>query len=89
LIQGLKPNGRLILIASDHQPLQVPADPLLFGRRVIAGWYSGHAKDSEEAMAFALLKRIKPMVETHPLEEAETIFQNMSQAQFRAVLTLS
>ena len=88
LIQGLKPNGRLILIAGDHQPLQIPADPLLFGRRVIAGWYSGHAKDSEEAMAFAVLKRIKPMVETYPLEKAEITFQSMNEVHFRAVLTL-
>jgi hypothetical protein len=28
------------------------------------------------------------MVETHPLEEAETAFQIMSEAHFRAVLTL-
>jgi D-arabinose 1-dehydrogenase-like Zn-dependent alcohol dehydrogenase len=88
LIQGLRPNGRLVLIANDHQPLQISAEPLLFGRRVIAGWYSGHAKDSEEAMAFAQLKRIRPMVESHPLEEAETTFQKMGEAQFRAVLMM-
>jgi D-arabinose 1-dehydrogenase-like Zn-dependent alcohol dehydrogenase len=88
LIQGLRPNGRLVLIAADHQPLQFSADLLVFARRVVAGWYSGHAKDSEETMAFAALKGVRPMVETHPLEEAETAFQNMSKAQFRAVLTL-
>ena len=86
LIQGLKPNGRLVIIASDHQPLQFSADLLVFARRVVAGWYSGHAKDSEEAMAFAVLKGVCPMVETHRLEEAETTFQNMGRAQFRAVL---
>jgi D-arabinose 1-dehydrogenase-like Zn-dependent alcohol dehydrogenase len=88
LIQGLKPNGRLVLIASDHQPLQFSADLLVFARRIVAGWYSGHAKDSEDAMAFAALKGVRPMIETHPLEEAETTFQNMSKAQFRAVLTM-
>jgi D-arabinose 1-dehydrogenase-like Zn-dependent alcohol dehydrogenase len=88
LLQGLKPNGRLVVIASDHQPLQFSADLLVFGRRVVAGWYSGHAKDSEEAMAFAALKNVRPMIEIHPLEEAESTFQNMSKAQFRAVLTM-
>jgi D-arabinose 1-dehydrogenase-like Zn-dependent alcohol dehydrogenase len=88
LIQGLKPNGRLVIIANDHQPLQYPADLLVLSRRVVAGWYSGHAKDSEETMAFAALKGVRPMVETHPLEEAETTFQNMGKAQFRAVLTV-
>jgi D-arabinose 1-dehydrogenase-like Zn-dependent alcohol dehydrogenase len=88
LIQGLKPNGRLVVIASDHQPLQFSAGLLVSGRRLVAGWYNGHAKDSEEAMAFAILKSVRPMVEPHPLEEAETTFQNMSKIQFRAVLTI-
>ncbi|GAB2724980.1 alcohol dehydrogenase [Kitasatospora kifunensis] len=86
LIQGLAPNGRLIVIAADHVPIQVNPDLLVFGRRGVAGWYSGHAKDSEEAMAFAALKGVRPMVETHPLETAETTFQNMSKAKYRAVL---
>jgi propanol-preferring alcohol dehydrogenase len=88
LVQGLKPNGRLVLIARDHQPLQLPADLLVLGRRSVKGWYSGHAKDSEESLAFAALKGVRPMIETHPLEEAESTFQSMSKAQFRAVLTM-
>jgi D-arabinose 1-dehydrogenase-like Zn-dependent alcohol dehydrogenase len=89
LIQGLKPNGHLVLVASDHhQPLQFPAELLMYERRIVAGWESGHAKDSEEAMSFAVLKSIRPMVETHPLEQAESTFQNMAKARFRAVLTL-
>jgi D-arabinose 1-dehydrogenase-like Zn-dependent alcohol dehydrogenase len=66
----------------------ISPDLLVFGRRSVAGWYSGHAKDSEEAMAFAALKGIRPMVETHALETAEETFQNMGRAQFRAVLTI-
>jgi hypothetical protein len=38
-------------------------------------------------MAFTVLKRIRPMVETYPLETAETTFQNMNKARYRAVLT--
>ncbi|WP_175693942.1 alcohol dehydrogenase [Burkholderia ambifaria] len=88
LVQGLKPNGRLILVATDHQPLGVSPDLLVFGRRSVHGWYSGNAKDSEDTMAFAALKGVRPMVETHPLEEAEQTFLNMGNAQFRAVLTV-
>jgi D-arabinose 1-dehydrogenase-like Zn-dependent alcohol dehydrogenase len=88
LIQGLKPNGHLVVIASDHLPLQFLANSLVSARRLVVGWYNGHAKDSEETMAFAILKSVRPMVEPHPLEEAETTFQNMSKAQFRAVLTI-
>jgi D-arabinose 1-dehydrogenase-like Zn-dependent alcohol dehydrogenase len=88
LIQALRPNGRLVAIASDHSaPLQFSADQLIFGRKTIAGWYSGHAKDSEETMAFAVLKHVRPMIETYPLETAEETFQNMNKARYRAVLT--
>ncbi|MFI7099448.1 alcohol dehydrogenase catalytic domain-containing protein [Streptomyces sp. NPDC050161] len=86
LIQGLGPNGRLVVIATGQEPIQVNPELLVFGRRAVAGWYSGHAKDSEETMAFAALKDIRPMVETHPLDQAENTFQNMSKAKYRAVL---
>ncbi|MUM17860.1 alcohol dehydrogenase catalytic domain-containing protein [Mycobacterium sp. CBMA271] len=87
LIQGLRPNGRLMVIATDHAPLQFSADQLVFGRRSVIGWYSGHAKDSEDTLDFAVLKGIRPLIETHPLETAETTFQDMSNARYRAVLT--
>lgn len=86
LVQGLAPNGRLVVIATGHDPIAVDPELLVFGRRAVTGWYSGHAKDSEEAMAFAALKGVHPLVETHPLEEAETTFQNMGKARYRAVL---
>ncbi|MFI9274453.1 alcohol dehydrogenase catalytic domain-containing protein [Kitasatospora sp. NPDC052896] len=88
LVQGLAPNGRLVVIGADHNSLAVSPDLLVFGRREIAGWYSGHAKDSEEAMAFAALKGVRPMIETRPLEEAEEAFQGLGKAEFRAVLTV-
>ncbi|NQE87335.1 alcohol dehydrogenase catalytic domain-containing protein [Nocardia terpenica] len=88
LMQGLRPNGRLLIVASDHQPLEVSPDLLVFGRRTVSGWYSGHAQDSQEAMEFAALKGVRPLVETYPLEEAEAAFQNMGKARFRNVLTL-
>ncbi|MFJ3218258.1 alcohol dehydrogenase catalytic domain-containing protein [Kitasatospora sp. NPDC086801] len=86
LVQGLAPNGRLVVIATGQDPIQVDPELLVFGRRELAGWYSGHAKDSEEAMAFAALKGVRPMVETHPLDDAENTFQNMGKAKYRAVL---
>lgn len=86
LIQGLRPNGRLMLIATDHAPVQFAADQLVFGRRSVTGWYSGHAKDSEDTLAFAVLKGIRPLIETHPLATAEATFQHMNKARYRAVL---
>ncbi|WP_405164689.1 alcohol dehydrogenase catalytic domain-containing protein [Nocardia sp. NBC_01499] len=86
LVQGLSPNGRLVVIAADHQSLDINPELLLFGRRSVNGWYSGHAKDSEDTLAFAALKNIRPLVQTYALKDAEAAFQGMSQARFRSVL---
>jgi propanol-preferring alcohol dehydrogenase len=86
LAQGLRPNGRLVIVAVDHQPLEVSPGLLVSGRRSVAGWSSGNAKDSEDAMAFAALKKIKVIVEPRRLENAEQAFQNMKHARFRTVL---
>ncbi|MFE0152371.1 alcohol dehydrogenase [Nonomuraea sp. NPDC059007] len=90
IVQGLRPNGRLVVIAADHdhQPIPVSGDLLVFGRRGVDGWYSGHAKDSEDAMNFAALTGVRPLVETFPLESAEEAFQTMNKARFRNVLTV-
>ncbi|MGW7413787.1 alcohol dehydrogenase catalytic domain-containing protein [Streptomyces sp. NPDC054863] len=86
LVQGLRPNGRLVVVANDHRPLDINPELLLFGRREVTGWYSGHAKDAEETLAFAALKGIRPMTRSYPLEEAEEAFRSMSEAQYRNVV---
>jgi propanol-preferring alcohol dehydrogenase len=86
LAQGLRPNGRLVIVAVDNQPLEISPGFLVSGRRGVCGWASGTAKDSEDAMAFAALKKVKAIVEPRPLEKAEEAFQNMRNARFRTVL---
>ena len=88
LLGGLKPNGRLILFAHDENPLKFSADYLLFGRKAVVGWYSGRAKDSEETLAFAVLRGVRPMVELFPLEEAERAFQYLGKAFPRCIESL-
>jgi D-arabinose 1-dehydrogenase-like Zn-dependent alcohol dehydrogenase len=85
-LKDSRPNGRLILFAHDVNPLIFPIESLLFGRKAVVGWYSGHAKDSEETLAFAVLRGVRPMVELFPLEEAEKAFEHIGKARFRAVL---
>ena len=51
---GLKPRGKLLIVAAPSEPLQVSVFPLISGK-TIAGWPSGTAIDSEETMAFSAL----------------------------------
>jgi D-arabinose 1-dehydrogenase-like Zn-dependent alcohol dehydrogenase len=84
---GLKPRGKLLLVAAPHDPISVNGPPLLSGKS-IAGWPSGSSIDSEDTMAFSALMAVRPRVETFKLEQAETAFTKMmeNKVRFRAVL---
>ncbi|WP_176063097.1 alcohol dehydrogenase [Anaeromyxobacter diazotrophicus] len=87
-VAGLKPRGKLLVVAAPFEPLQVSAFALLSGKTV-AGWPSGSAIDSEETLAFSALTGVRPRVERFPLEQAEEALAKMLQnrVRFRAVLT--
>jgi alcohol dehydrogenase, propanol-preferring len=86
---GLKPRGKLLIVAAPAEPLEVSALGLLSGK-TIAGWPSGSSIDSEETLAFSALSGIRPRVEVFALEQAEEAFAKMMQnrVRFRAVLRL-
>lgn len=86
-VAGLKPRGKLVLVAAPFEPLSVSAFALLSGR-TIAGWPSGAPIDSEETVAFSKLSGIKARVETFPLDRVEDAFASLMQnkVRFRAVL---
>jgi D-arabinose 1-dehydrogenase-like Zn-dependent alcohol dehydrogenase len=87
-VDGLKPRGKLLIVAAPFEPLKVGAMGLLSGK-TIAGWPSGSAIDSEDAMAFSALTGVRPRVEVFKLEQAEQAFAKVmeNKARFRAVLT--
>jgi alcohol dehydrogenase, propanol-preferring len=86
-IDGLKPRGRLVIVAAPFEPMQISAFPLLSGKS-IAGWPSGSAIDSEDAMAFSALTNVRPRTETFKLEQANEAIAKMleNKVRFRAVL---
>jgi D-arabinose 1-dehydrogenase-like Zn-dependent alcohol dehydrogenase len=87
-IDGLKSRGKLVVVAAPFEPLKVNAVGLLSGKG-IAGWPSGSAIDSEDAMNFSALTSVRPRVEVFKLEQAELAFGKMmeNRVRFRAVLT--
>ncbi len=87
-VAGLKPRGKLLVVAAPHQPLQVSVLDLLSGK-TIAGWPSGSSIDSEDTLAFSALTGVRPRVEVFPLDRAEEAFARVmeNRVRFRAVLT--
>ncbi|HEY4119541.1 MAG TPA: alcohol dehydrogenase [Byssovorax sp.] len=86
-IDGLKSRGKLLIVAAPHDPITVSALTLLSGK-TIAGWPSGSAIDSEDAMSFSALSGVRPRIETFPLDRAEEAFAKVmdNKVRFRAVL---
>jgi D-arabinose 1-dehydrogenase-like Zn-dependent alcohol dehydrogenase len=90
LIDGLGPNGELMVIGAAFDAIEVTPLQLISGSRSIQGWASGTPADSEDTLNFAELTGVRPMIETYPLEKAAEAYARMmsGDAQFRVVLTM-
>jgi D-arabinose 1-dehydrogenase-like Zn-dependent alcohol dehydrogenase len=90
LIDGLGPNGKLMVMGLSFDPIEVTPSQLISGNRTIQGWAAGTPTDSEDTLRFAELTGVRPMIETYPLENADEAYARMmsGKAQFRVVLTM-
>jgi len=90
LVDGLAPNGKLMVVGASLDPIQVTPVQLISGSRTIQGWASGTPADAEDTLRFAELTGVRPMIETYPLEKAAEAYARMmsGSAQFRVVLTM-
>ncbi|KAK5731269.1 hypothetical protein LTR15_001208 [Elasticomyces elasticus] len=89
LLAGLAPGGKL-LVHTAVGPVPINTVPLVSNALSVCGWPSGHANDSEEAIAFASTHGVECMIEKFPLEKANEALAHMlsGKARFRAVLTM-
>ena len=90
VIDGLGPNGRLVVVGASFDPIEVTPVQLIFGSKSIQGWASGTPTDAEDTLNFSVLTGVRPMIETYPLEKAAEAYARMmsGHAQFRVVLTM-
>jgi len=90
LIDGLGPNGELMVIGATFDPIEVTPIQLISGSKTIQGWAAGTPADSEDTLRFAELSGVRAMIETYPFERAAEAYARMmsGNAQFRVVLTM-
>jgi D-arabinose 1-dehydrogenase-like Zn-dependent alcohol dehydrogenase len=90
LIDGLGPNGCLLVIGAADDPIEVAPLQLIFGGKRIQGWYSGIPTDSEDTLRFSEMTGVRAMIEKYPLEKAAEGYARMmsGKAEFRVVLTM-
>ena len=89
-IQGLRPDGRLVAMGADAEPISVSLVDLIMKRIQIIGSQQNGPEYLYEALDFVAQGQVKTLVETYPLAEAQKAYERVAEgtARFRAVLTL-
>ena len=89
-IQGLRPDGRLVAMGADAEPLSVSLIDLIIKRIRIIGSQQNGPEYLYEALDFVAQGKVKTIVETYPLAEAPKAYQRVVEGKprFRAVLTM-
>jgi D-arabinose 1-dehydrogenase-like Zn-dependent alcohol dehydrogenase len=90
LVDGLSPNGLLLVPAAPSEPLSINVMSLILRRSSVGGWYSGNARDSQDTLEFSALSDIHPMIEKYPLDQVAEAYEQMhsGRVRFRVVLTM-
>ena len=89
-IQGLRPDGRLVAMGADAEPLSISLMDLIGKRLQIVGSQQNGPEYLYEALDFVAKGRVKTIVETYSLQEAPKAYERVveGKARFRAVLTM-
>lgn len=90
LVDGLSPDGKLLVPAAPAEPLTVNVFSLIMKRSSVAGWYSGTARDSQDTLEFSALSGVHPMIEKYSLDQVAEGYEQMhsGRVRFRVVLTM-
>ncbi|WP_134066682.1 alcohol dehydrogenase catalytic domain-containing protein [Mycobacteroides salmoniphilum] len=90
LIAGLAPNGKLIVVGADSEPIEASIPELIFGTRSIVGSLTGSSIENEDNLNLAQHQGIRSMNEIMPLSEVPQAYERMlsGAARFRVVLDM-
>ena len=89
-VQGLRPDGRLVAMGADAEPLAVSLMDLIGKRIQVIGSTQNGREYLYEALDFAAKGKVKVMAETYLLADAPKAYQRVAEGKprFRAVLTM-
>ncbi len=88
-IQGLRPDGRLVIMGVDVKPMQISPVDLLMKRIRIIGSQQNNREHLFEALDMAAKGKVKVITETYSFQEAAKAYEKVKngEVRFRAVLT--
>ncbi|XP_031385975.1 probable mannitol dehydrogenase [Punica granatum] len=83
LIALLKSQGKLVLVGAPEKPLELPAFPLLTGRKVVGGSATGGLKETQEMINFASQHSITSDIEVISMDYVNTAMERLAKADVR------
>ncbi|MFO1464111.1 MAG: alcohol dehydrogenase catalytic domain-containing protein [bacterium] len=88
-MQGLRPDGRFVLMGFDEKNLQVSPADLIMKRIRVLGSQQNRRDYLFEALDFVARGKVKVMTETYPFAQLQQAYGRVAEgkARFRAVLT--
>jgi alcohol dehydrogenase len=89
-IQGLRPDGRLVVMGAELKPLAVSPLDLIMKRIKIIGSQQNGREYLHEALALAASGKVRVVTETYRLDEIGKAYERVEKGQvrFRAVVTM-
>jgi D-arabinose 1-dehydrogenase-like Zn-dependent alcohol dehydrogenase len=87
-LQALRPDGRVVMMGFDAEPLQVPGS-IMFVRGRIIGSSQNHPEHLYEALNWSAKGKVKVVTETYRLEDVAKAYDRVAEGKvrFRAVIT--
>jgi D-arabinose 1-dehydrogenase-like Zn-dependent alcohol dehydrogenase len=89
-LSGLRPEGRFVNMGALDGPIQADALLLLVRQARIIGSTQNHRRDLVEALELTASGKVRPQIETYPLEKANEVRDRLAagKVRYRAVLTV-
>ncbi|XVF17389.1 hypothetical protein REPUB_Repub10bG0117500 [Reevesia pubescens] len=83
LLGLLKTDGKLVLVGAPDKPLELPAFPLLLGRKIVGGSLIGGMKETREMIDFAAKHSIEPDIEVIAIDYVNTAMERLLKADVK------
>ncbi|KAK9678826.1 hypothetical protein RND81_11G235300 [Saponaria officinalis] len=83
LIGLVKSHGKVVLVGAPSEPFELPAMPMLVGRKIVAGSCVGGMKEMQEMIDFAAKHDIKSEIEVIPMDYVNTAMERLVKADVR------
>jgi 2-desacetyl-2-hydroxyethyl bacteriochlorophyllide A dehydrogenase len=87
---GLRVEGRLVNVGAVDGPIQVNALQQFVTQTSLIGSTMGNRRDLQDVLALLAAGKVRPMLETYPLDRANEVRERLEagKVRYRAVLTL-